>query len=303
MADVQLENGYTRIANKILDALAKYQLNGTQRRIIDVIWRFTYGFNKKEHDFSISFLLNALGLKRTQYKQVCRELKFLLDMKIIIEVLQPTRNNSRRLSFNKNYDLWTNKTTGLNRLEDKKDQRVSTKKSIQPLDELDHQLKKGLNKTLNKNMCVSDITPAENPPSGGGAQETGKGEYTEEFKQFWEHYPRGIRKIAAFKCWNIKLSQKVSAEDMTNAAINYSKQCETAKTETQYILHPATFLGPSAPYKDYVKGVPEDIKPKQNYEKPVPKYKQFEQHQYDDDYLDKLIDNIAADKPDKGGVP
>jgi len=41
MANPQKENGYTPVANEILDELVKLPLNGTQLRIICVVWRFT----------------------------------------------------------------------------------------------------------------------------------------------------------------------------------------------------------------------------------------------------------------------
>ena len=40
MADVQTENGYTKIANEILDQTSRLHLNGTQYSILLTIWRF-----------------------------------------------------------------------------------------------------------------------------------------------------------------------------------------------------------------------------------------------------------------------
>lgn len=151
MADVQLENGFTKIANKIIEALAKMPLNGTQRRIIDVIIRFTYGFNRKEHDFSINFLIKAMSLKNTQYKQICRELRTLIDMKILIEESEPTKNSSRCLSFNKNYDLWLNKTR---EPLDELDHSEWLNKTREPLDELDQKEINTINKTIKKDLSL-----------------------------------------------------------------------------------------------------------------------------------------------------
>lgn len=153
---VQLENGYTKIANELLEALAKHPLNGTQRRILDVVFRYTYGFNRKEHDFSIKFLMKAMDFKDGQYKQVCRELKSLIDMKILREVEKPGKSSSRIISFNKCYDLWTKTTSGLIRPVDELDQREWTKKSREPLVELDHQEIKDIKKTLKKDICASE---------------------------------------------------------------------------------------------------------------------------------------------------
>ena len=103
MADVQLENGYTRIANGILEALTKAPLNGTQFRIVMLIWRETYGFNRKECSLSESYIASRLGLKR---QNVHREIKGLFDHKILSVVQEATFNSSRVIAFNKHYDRW-----------------------------------------------------------------------------------------------------------------------------------------------------------------------------------------------------
>jgi phage replication O-like protein O len=48
MADVQLEKGFARIANEIFDNIVKIPLNGTQFRIVILLWRETYGFSRKD---------------------------------------------------------------------------------------------------------------------------------------------------------------------------------------------------------------------------------------------------------------
>ncbi|MFS0776230.1 replication protein [Neobacillus sp. 3P2-tot-E-2] len=101
MADVQLEHGYTRIANDILEHMARIKLSPTQYRILFLVWRCTYGFQKKEHDMSLSYISEATGLDK---RNIRRELKSLEDKKIIY---QNIKNGSyRKLSFNKNYDEW-----------------------------------------------------------------------------------------------------------------------------------------------------------------------------------------------------
>ena len=47
MANPQKENGYTSIANDIVEALAGIRIPGEARQCLDVILRKTYGWNKK----------------------------------------------------------------------------------------------------------------------------------------------------------------------------------------------------------------------------------------------------------------
>lgn len=103
MANPQKGNGYTPIANEILEHLYKLKLNGTQFRIIMSVWRFTYGFSRKQHEMSESFIAEATG---THIKQISRELSSLIDMNIIKVIKDASFKNSRIISFNKNYDTW-----------------------------------------------------------------------------------------------------------------------------------------------------------------------------------------------------
>ena len=96
----QLENGYTRIADEILEKVAKTKLNGTQLRILLIVWRSTYGWQKKEFELSESYLAKATGIHKQQIK---RELKTLINNGIIDVKQQATFTTGRVLAFNKNY--------------------------------------------------------------------------------------------------------------------------------------------------------------------------------------------------------
>ncbi|AQX52860.1 replication protein [Bacillus altitudinis] len=104
MANVQLENGYTKIANTIFEEIAKIKLSPTQYRLLFVIWRFTYGFNRKEHNLSLNFLSQATGCDS---RQIQRELKRLEERRIIFQKIKA--GSYRKISFNKNYDEWVGK--------------------------------------------------------------------------------------------------------------------------------------------------------------------------------------------------
>lgn len=103
MADVQPENGYTRIADELLEILPKHKFNGTQLRIIMIVWRYTYGFGRKDHEMSISFFVTATGLGKTQ---IDRELKTLIERNVLIVTQEPHYTQTRKLAFNKHYDKW-----------------------------------------------------------------------------------------------------------------------------------------------------------------------------------------------------
>lgn len=103
MRGPQLEDGYTRIANEILEAIARFPINATQFRILMVIWRYTYGFNRKSSELSQSFIAEATGLHK---KQVQRELNALIKMNIIKVEKEASFSSPRVLKFNKYYQSW-----------------------------------------------------------------------------------------------------------------------------------------------------------------------------------------------------
>ncbi|NMH72809.1 DnaD domain protein [Bacillus sp. RO2] len=103
MANVQPENGFTRIAHEILEQTMKIKLSPTQHKIILAVWRYTYGFNRKDHDMSLSFLSEATDVHKQRIKP---ELDKLIDRQILIITQENTARKSRRISFNKDYDKW-----------------------------------------------------------------------------------------------------------------------------------------------------------------------------------------------------
>ena len=100
MANPQVEKGYTRIANELLDALCRTHINGAARQVLDVIFRKTYGFHKTEDDISLSQFCDATCLDR---KEVCRALKILISRKIVIKNPTPYTN---KYGIQKDFTKW-----------------------------------------------------------------------------------------------------------------------------------------------------------------------------------------------------
>jgi phage replication O-like protein O len=99
----QKENGFTPIANEILDEIMKFKLNGTQFRLVLAIWRYTYGFNRSEWGISETFLSKALGVS---VPNISRDLKSLFAMNILKKTSMATFSKSAVIKFNKDYDTW-----------------------------------------------------------------------------------------------------------------------------------------------------------------------------------------------------
>jgi phage replication O-like protein O len=81
MASPQKENGYTAIANEIMDALAKIRIPGEERQVLDSILRKTYGWNKCEDPIALSQFVEMTGLNKPH---IVRSINGLLLKKVII---------------------------------------------------------------------------------------------------------------------------------------------------------------------------------------------------------------------------
>jgi phage replication O-like protein O len=103
MASPQKENGYTMLANEILDHIMQTAFNGTQFRIVIAVWRNTYGYQRKEHAMSIDYIAQATKVHPTQVK---REVKNLIEQNVIVVVKEADNNKARTISFNIDYDTW-----------------------------------------------------------------------------------------------------------------------------------------------------------------------------------------------------
>lgn len=108
MANPQLENGHTKIANDILDALCRYRIPGEERQVVDCILRKTYGWNKKRDEISLSQFVEATGLSK---HRVAECIKRLVEKKIIImkknkSVTNIGKDNGHTYGFNKDFEKW-----------------------------------------------------------------------------------------------------------------------------------------------------------------------------------------------------
>jgi len=103
MASPQVEDGYTRIANELLEALMLTKLSPAQHRIVMAIIRYTYGFNRCEASLSVTFLAKAVD--RTE-KNTAKDLRQLIERNIITIAKEQSKTESRVIKLNKDYEGW-----------------------------------------------------------------------------------------------------------------------------------------------------------------------------------------------------
>lgn len=100
MANPQKEDGFTPIANEILEQLARVNLTSYQWRVLLVLLRKTYGWNKKEDAISLSQFVVATGIKRPH---ICRALKELSLKQVVTQL---GNGYITKYMFQKDFDKW-----------------------------------------------------------------------------------------------------------------------------------------------------------------------------------------------------
>ena len=189
MANPQKENGFTAISNELVEAFQRLHLSGNQWRLLWVILRLTYGWNKKTDYISLTTFEKCTGLNRWNFKQYLDD---LFHREIII------RDNSGyiiKYGLQKDYTKW--KTSIKNNTSIKNDTTTGIKNNT---------------KTSIKNDTHK-------------RQKTIKNTDMSSFDEFWKVYPsRNGRKLE--KDESLKAFIKIRREEFENvvwAAKNYAE--------------------------------------------------------------------------------
>lgn len=101
MASPQLEDGFTRLANELLEEFCRLEVSGACHRILRFIERKTYGFQKKEDAISFTQFEEGTGLYRNTVNE---SLETLISMGVIIKDKSGYIN---KYTINKDYEKWT----------------------------------------------------------------------------------------------------------------------------------------------------------------------------------------------------
>lgn len=96
----QAENGHTRIANELLEAILIADFSKRQQKIILAIIRKTYGYNKTSDDMTVSQLALLTGIAAPHVSTTIKE---LIASSVVIA---GSGRYGKTLSINKLYDQW-----------------------------------------------------------------------------------------------------------------------------------------------------------------------------------------------------
>ncbi len=100
MANPQLEEGHTRIANDILEAVSLLRMSGEESQVFWVVIRKTYGYQKTWDEISLSQFCLATGMNK---QNVCRALSKLIKKNMIIKI---DKGRTSKYRIQKDYTTW-----------------------------------------------------------------------------------------------------------------------------------------------------------------------------------------------------
>jgi phage replication O-like protein O len=144
-ANPQKENGFTPIANEIIEALSKSTLTAYEYKAILFILRNTYGFQRKEWIVKKWKEFEKIGISNSH---VARTLSMLCERKII-EI------SDKKIIFNKDYEQWVKIDTSTYF---KTDEKV-TSSGKNNNEKLPHQVKNGTKKVTSSGKKNNEKLP------------------------------------------------------------------------------------------------------------------------------------------------
>lgn len=113
----QKENGYTPIANELLEAIVLYPFSQRELKVIFCLLRMTYGYSKKSDALSSWQISKMTGINRSHVSKTINE---LVNLNVIIKHQLGRYSHGvlvNEISLNKIYDSWitVNETATVNK--------------------------------------------------------------------------------------------------------------------------------------------------------------------------------------------
>ena len=243
MANPQIENGYTRIANELLEALLLANLSKRQLLVAFAVIRQTYGFNRKSDRISGSQIAALTGLRRNHCSVAVAE---LTEMKIL-------HRSGSQLCVQKDHEQWSlsspdSGSQSRNRTVPKQDHispesgpesqngTVPNQDYSSPNSGLDES-QNGIN-----NSPKSGHTKDSKDISKDSFKDKRAKALEQRFDSWWQCYPKKRNRGQALKAWNLIKPDEELTEQIIAATEVARQTSDWQKEGGKYIPYPATWL-------------------------------------------------------------
>ena len=115
-----------------------------------------------------------------------------------------------------------------------------------PIDKNVHTYRQNCPVPIDKNV------PENNTVFNNTLNNTSNNKYMCVFESLWSLYPRKKEKAKAYKCYQARLKEGYSSDEMLQAVKAYAAECKKNNVEDKFIKLCSTFLGPNIPFTDYI---------------------------------------------------
>ncbi|WP_250501950.1 replication protein [Caballeronia sp. AZ7_KS35] len=218
----QLEEGYTRIANELLEAITLAPFSQNQYKVILTVWRMTYGFNKQSDQLALSQIMVRTGMKKPQASLAVSQ---LIEMRVL---LAGEGRHARVLSLNKFYTRWADHVRVELPSRGSENQNPTVMESVTEGSEVQ-------NSTVLKSGTTKD-----NSKRHTQKKENLSRSLRERFEIFWAAYPRKKSKTHAEKAF----AKCNPDEQLFNDLMAGLERAKTSEqwANPRFIPHAATWL-------------------------------------------------------------
>jgi len=103
MASPQKENGYTKVANELIEQLVSRDLSGRELRLLLVVMRKTWGWGKRRDRISLGQITKLTGIGR---QHVATLVGKLVERQYLKRYLPKNERGMRAYEIQKDYELW-----------------------------------------------------------------------------------------------------------------------------------------------------------------------------------------------------
>ncbi|MEX3933309.1 replication protein [Paraburkholderia phymatum] len=245
----QLEDGFTRIANELFEAILGFGFTQRQLLVLLTVLRKTYGYGKKEDDMSAGQIGQMCGVKRNHVTEVIGQLAAMNVINRRAGVYGSV------LGINKNHRRWVVPNR------DTLSQIGTTTSSVEGIDLSTTNSSPELGLVPNRDADSPELGQVDSPKSGHTKenlpkenQQKERAQKNPEFEEAWKLYPErdgGDSKAKALKAWNARIREGVNPAEIIAGLKRYIAHLEKkGDIGTQYVKQAATFFGPDGHYAE-----------------------------------------------------
>jgi phage replication O-like protein O len=235
-----LDDGYTRIANSLLEALYKTPILSRESRVLLFIIRQTYGFGHKSRELSNGFIAAGTGI---DIKSVSKIVKGLVSANVI-EKEQAQGRKPQIMGINTQIQKWTTipKSDGNTTVKStvhKSDGNTIPKSDGNTTVKSDPQLKKDINKDIK--VCGGTSSPATHFP------------IFDRLAGEWKYSHANLDRVTKRQRAEV---EEIGYPRMNDARLRYEAWFEDLETKNNQYLSARTWF--SGAYRDYLPAVDEN---------------------------------------------